>query len=158
VSTLSFRVTEKFGLRYFDFDEGLVEEDVFFRPSEKTNGEESGGYCNISKRDDNDKGREKEGRSWLITAGDLRNDGGVSVQMERLAESGWNGMRLEIDSSKKMGRGERQGSYPRPKASDGHVTNNALEAFKFRIQQHNLFSIDEVAMAMMTETGRTLDQ
>jgi hypothetical protein len=106
VSTLSFRVTEKFGLRYFDFDEGLVEEDVFFRPSEKTNGEESGGYCNISKRDDNDKGREKEGMSWLITAGDLRNDGGVSVQMERLAESGWNGMRLEIDSSKKMGRGE----------------------------------------------------
>jgi len=27
-----------------------------------------------------------------------------------------------------------------------------LEAFKFRIPQHNLFSIDEVAMAIMTET------
>ena len=47
-STLSFRVTKEFGSRYFDFEEGLsngdlgllVEEEVFFRPSEKTNGDE----------------------------------------------------------------------------------------------------------------------
>jgi hypothetical protein len=82
VSTLSFRVTKEFGLRYFDFDGGpldrdlgsLVEEEVFSLPSEKTNEDNLWGYCNMSKQgDDSDKGREKEGEDWAeITTGDLR--------------------------------------------------------------------------------------
>ena len=59
-------------------------------------------------------GRRRGGspRDWWITAGDLRKGGGVSVQTERLAESGWNGIRLETDSSEKMEKEDE---------SSGHV-------------------------------------
>ena len=55
----------------FDFDEVLdrnlgllVEEEDFFRPSEKPNGDEYEGFCNMGQGG-------YGGRDWLITAGDL---------------------------------------------------------------------------------------
>jgi len=41
-----------------------VEEEDFFRPSEKPNGDEYEGFCNMGQGG-------YGGRDWLITAGDL---------------------------------------------------------------------------------------
>lgn len=46
----------------------LVEEEDFFRPSEKTNGEAKEGDCNMSQRDD-ERGRGEEGGAGRTETG-----------------------------------------------------------------------------------------
>jgi hypothetical protein len=80
----------------FDFDEVLgrnlgllVEEEDFFRPSEKANGDEYEGFCNMGQGRYGEVGggeRLVDNRRRLAREGE-KDGGGVSVQTERPAES-----------------------------------------------------------------------